>query len=131
MNVKVQRLSGNLFEVRADGHAILVSFETPVAMQDDEGRVMRTNIRYSRSTERQLSEWLFGRNPARLVNQEVLDHYLTLAIGDKRLRGLATSIRNPGFGPVIDTEKINYREYTAEQGDANLVVKPRRRYARH
>jgi hypothetical protein len=121
MEVTVQRLGGNLFEVRAEGHKVLVSFGTPVAYEDDAGRVYVTDVRFSATTARHLRQWLAGRKPATVVNQEALDFYLQGMTGDTRLRGRCLS-------PAVKTKGVSYAEYARGTGKA-LVPRGSRRAA--
>lgn len=124
MNATIKRIGGNEFVVIGNGVTVLISYETPVAVLTPHGRVHRSATRFSRSTERHINKFSRGHERGGTWLQENLDRLLFELIGDVRLRGKAASIKNPGFGQVVDTEGINYDNYT-EPGDRNLVIPPR------
>lgn len=130
MEANIKRIGGNVFEVSTnDGlHTILVSYETPVAIKNAEGVVFRTATRWSRSTERHITEFLAHsgwKEGGYHWLQENLDRLLFELIGDTRLRGRAAAVK---LGRAARTEGIDYDAHT-EPGDRHLVVPVVRRSA--
>jgi hypothetical protein len=125
--VAVKRLGGNVFTVAsAEGLlTVLVSYETPVAVMNAEGRVYRSATRFSRSTEKHISDFQHGHPSGGNWLQENIDRALEELIGDTRLRGKSIAGK---LGRVRNTERIDYDLHT-EPGDRNLVV-PVTRYRR-
>lgn len=122
----IKRTGGNTFEVTAEGGlmTVLVSYETPVAVKNAEGKVARTATRFSRSTEKHIRD--FERSGSGTLGtwlQENLDQLLVELTGSTRLRGKAAAAR---LGRAVETFGIDYDEHT-EPGDANLVVPVYRR----
>lgn len=124
-NVIITRKGGNVFTVaRADGLlTLLISYETPVAVMNAEGRVCRSATRFSRSTESHISKFASGHPSGGAWCQENLDCALAELIGDTRLRGRSVAGK---LGRTVNTERIDYDAHT-EPGDRNLVVPVERR----
>lgn len=122
MSTRIKRTGGNTFEVSTkDGLlTVLVSYETPVAVMNAEGRVSRSKTRFSRSTEAHIRDFQRGHALGGEWLQENLDRALYELTGDTRLRGRAAAGR---VGTLVSTEGIDYDDHT-EAGDRNLVVKP-------
>lgn len=129
MQYTVRRLGKNVRLVTVPGVEILISYEVPVALQIQSpdvahpGQYVRTNVRWSRSTENQLSKWIL-RTPV-TVHQSQLDELLTDITGDYRLR----ETRNTCYErPRANTNRVLYDAHTLP-GERHLVVQVyRRRY---
>jgi hypothetical protein len=129
MTASIKRTGPNTFEVSSPDKllTVLVSFETPVAVKNAEGRVFRTQTRWSRSTEAHIRDfqraanWLTGGDWL----QDNIDQALVELTGDSRLRGKAAAAK---LGRTVDTEGgIALYDAHTEAGDANLVVAVNRR----
>lgn len=127
MNATIKRLGPNLFEVaHPDGLlSILISYETPVAVKNAEGRVSRTKTRWSRSTEAHISKWSRGAESGGDWLQENLDQLLVELIGSARLEGKAAAAK---LGRTVDTQLgIDGYDAHTEPGDRNLAIPVYRR----
>lgn len=123
----IQRIGKNAFHVLTTDGVILCSYETPVAFRS-RGEVWRTKVRFSRTTERHIQDFIwadltFVDTKGEDRDQIFFDELLQEAIGDIRIRGKRFE---ESLGPVISTEHINYSNHV-EPGDKNLVIPIHRR----
>mgnify|MGYP003147193702 FL=1 len=58
-----------------NGSQVFISYETPVAARLEDGSYVRTSYNHSRTTQRQITQWL-GKNDCQLVNQSFLDNLM-------------------------------------------------------
>lgn len=125
-NYTVKRLGGNLFEVYGEGkfsgEIVLVSYDTPVACFDAlNSEFVRTDVRWSRSTESHLSDW---HSYTGKVSQAKLDELLKSMTGNERLTAKVSAAER--LGRKHRTLGVKYDQHT-EPGDSNLVVPVYRR----
>ena len=128
MNVTIKRTGANTFEVsHHDGLlTVLVSYSTPVAVKNAEGRVSRTKTRWSRSTEKHIRDFQrAGTGDGGCWLQENLDRALEELIGTSRL--LEKTSAAGRLGREWTTYSFCYDEYT-EPGDKNLAIPPQRHH---
>lgn len=123
----IQRIGKNAFHVLTTDGVILCSYETPVAWRS-RGEVWRTKVRFSRTTERHIQEFIYHDRTfidtlGEDKDQTFFDELLQEATGDIRIRGKRFE---ESLGPVVNTEHIDYNSHV-EPGDKNLVVPVHRR----
>lgn len=71
--MKVKPLGTNKTELHLnDGTIIFFSYETPVAACLSEGGFVKTNVKYSVTTSKHITQWLAGAN-AKIVPQSEID----------------------------------------------------------
>lgn len=71
--MKVKQLGANKTELHLnDGTIIFFSYETPVAACLSEGGFIKTNVKYSVTTSKHITQWLAGAN-AKIVPQVELN----------------------------------------------------------
>ena len=73
--MKIRNVGSNMTELHTTlGAVVLFSYETPVAAENADGELFRTEERYSQTTTRHINKWLEGRE-ARTVSQHVIDNF--------------------------------------------------------
>lgn len=71
--MKVKPLGANKTELHLnDGTIIFFSYETPVAACLSEGGFIKTDLKYSVTTSKHITQWLAGAN-AKIVSQSEID----------------------------------------------------------
>lgn len=71
--MKLQQISSNCCVIRKDnGIAVLISYETPVAVEHPKRGVLRTATTYSRTTSKHIDAWIGGRS-FKIVPQADID----------------------------------------------------------
>ncbi len=130
MNATIKRIGGNEFEVSTpDGLlVVLVSYSTPVAVRNAEGKVARTKVRFSRSTEQHIRDFERRHNYQTVGawDQTNLDQLLVELTGSSRLVAKQSTAKKLGREHNTKMSAEQYDAHT-EQGDKNLVVPVYRR----
>jgi len=70
----LNNIGKNVNEIKNSKGTILFSYRTPVAVITQDGTVLRTNRKYSRTTSKHINQWL-GSLVATEVDPEVIKKY--------------------------------------------------------
>jgi len=70
--MKLRQVKSNVTELTIGDTVIMVSYQTPVAGDDEEG-AFRTDRKYSVTTSRQINQYLGGKEVGRTVPQDYIN----------------------------------------------------------
>jgi len=71
----LNNISKNVSEIKNSKGTILFSYNTPVAVITQDGNVLRTDRKYSKTTSKHINQWL-GSLDAKEVTQEDINKYV-------------------------------------------------------
>ena len=73
--IRIKQIGSNMTVLNKNGYEILFSYETPVAVYDQQrGEYLRTEQKFSQTTSRHINKWLQGVK-AISVPQNVIEDY--------------------------------------------------------
>ena len=73
--IRIKQIASNMTVLNKNGYEILFSYETPVAVYDQQrGEYLRTEQKFSQTTSRHINKWLQGVK-AISVPQNVIEDY--------------------------------------------------------
>ena len=73
--IRIKQIGSNMTVLNKNGYEILFSYETPVAVYDQQrGEYLRTEQKFSQTTSRHINKWLQGVK-AMSVPQNVIEDY--------------------------------------------------------
>jgi hypothetical protein len=73
--MKLRQIASNMTEVYVNGHEVLFSYQTPVAVFHSEDGYVRTSKKWSPTTSRHINKWLSTRHAGNVTEapQEFFD----------------------------------------------------------